>query len=133
GSRVAQPASVIRAPAESRPTNPSSTTTVVGPRSSRPSNTRTLVNAIFSLRSAPAPPYEFDISSPSATSNCRLPRVSANLERLGSSHVVVGLPGPRQPLRRGAQLKNGFLGVRPDRASVAGTCGSRDGGRRPRH
>src|ERR1700722_12041186 len=119
GSTVAPPASVIRAPAESRPTNPPSMTTVVGPRSSRPSKTRTLVNALFSLRSNPGPPYEFDISSPSATRNCRLHRVSANPERLGSSHVFVGPPGPRQPLRRGAQLKNGFLGVRPDRASLA--------------
>src|SRR6202044_2189602 len=114
GSRVAQPASVIRAPAGSRPTNPPSMTTVVGPRSSRPSNTRTLVNAIFSLRSVPAPPYKLDMSSPSATGNCRLPRVSSNLEYLGSGPLVVGLSGPRQPLRRGAQLMNGFLGVRPD-------------------
>src|SRR5580693_6986449 len=119
GSRVAPPASVIRAPAESRPTNPPSMTTVVGPRSSRPSNRRTLVNAIFSLRPVPAPPYELDISSPSATSNCRLHRVSAKLERLGSGHVFVGPPGPGQPLRRGAQLGGGFLGVRRDFASLA--------------
>src|ERR1700722_3803972 len=118
-SRVEPPASMTRPPAGSLPTIPPSMITVVGPRSSRPSNTRTLVNAIFSLRSVPAPPYELDISSPSATSNCRLHRVSAKLEHLGSGPVVVGLPGPGQPPRRGAQLESGFLGVRPDRASLA--------------
>src|SRR5271154_4380318 len=119
GSRVAPSASMIRAPAESLPTIPPSMTRVAGPRSSRPSNTRTLVNAIFSLRPVPAPPYELDISSPSATSNCRPHRVSANLERLGSSHVFVGPPGPGQPLRGGAQLEGGFLGLRRDLASLA--------------